>query len=201
MPPTIAAGDRATWLATDLPNKIEHELTHPIFASLIDLLEKLTAIGPPRTALDALLHEVLDDTNTDAFATMRTGNADLIQLAVDDPDTDRARATPSGACSRRTTCRRSSGSSASCTLRTPPTRCATSRRACSRRMQMPTRACARSSAVVDGVGDVDRPMPSPEPAWTAADYAAAFQGVADFLTETQHGLPRFIAIVKGRSLP
>ena len=33
------------------------------------------------------------------------------------------------------------------------------------------------------------------------DYAAAFQGVADFLTETQHGLPRFIAIVRGRSLP
>lgn len=193
-----AAGDRATWLATDLPDKIEHELTHPIFAALVDLVDKLA--GPPRSALEALLHDVLDDTNPDAFATMRTGNADLVQLAVNDQDlialghavghllakdylpTQLAFLSKLHAADTAHTLRDITARVFSPYADTDPGVCAV-------------------SAVVDGVGDVDRPTPSTEPAWTAADYAAAFQGVADFLTETQHGLPRFIAIVRGRSLP
>lgn len=193
-----AAHDRATWLATDLPDKIEHELTHPIFAGLIDLIEKLD--GPPRASLEALLHEVLDDTNTDAFATMRTGNADLAQLAVNDQDL-----IPLGHAIGRLLAKdylptqlaflsKLHAADTSHTLRD------ITARVFSPYADADPGVCS-VSAVVDGVGDVDRPSPSIEPAWTAADYAAAFQGVADFLSETQHGLPRFIAIVKGRSLP
>jgi hypothetical protein len=197
-----AVNDRATWLVTDLPNKIEHELTHPIFAALVDLIEKLTVLGPPRAAIEALLHEVLDDTNTDAFATMRTGNADLVQLAVDDDNliplghavghlldpsktylpTQLSFLAKLHAADTAHTLRDITARVFSTYADTDPGVCAV-------------------SAVVDGVGDVDRPDPSSEPAWTAGDYVGAFQGVAGFLTETQHGLPRFIAIVKGRSLP
>jgi hypothetical protein len=55
------------------------------------------------------------------------------------------------------------------------------------------------SAIADGVGDVDRVAPGPQPPWTAADYASTFHVTADFLREQQHGLLRFIAIVKGRN--
>jgi hypothetical protein len=197
-----AVNDRATWLATDLPNKLEHTLTHPIFAGLLDLIEKLTAIGPPRTALEQLLHEVLDDTNTAAFATMRTGNADLLQLSVNDQDL-----VPLGHAighlldpsktylpTQLAFLARLHAADSAHTLRD------ITARVFSPYADGDPGVCA-VSAVVDGVGDVDRPTPSPDPAWAAADYAAAFRGVANFLTETQHGLPRFIAIVKGRSLP
>ena len=55
------------------------------------------------------------------------------------------------------------------------------------------------SAIADGVGDVDRLSPGAAPAWNAADYASVFHVTADFLREQQHGLLRFIAIVKGRN--
>jgi hypothetical protein len=57
------------------------------------------------------------------------------------------------------------------------------------------------SAIADGVGEVDRVEPTATaPPWSAADYRAVFSGVGGFLREERHGLPRFITIVKGRSL-
>jgi hypothetical protein len=56
------------------------------------------------------------------------------------------------------------------------------------------------SAIADGVGDVNRVTPGTQLPWIAVDYASVFHVTADFLREQQHGLLRFIAIVKGRNL-
>ncbi len=198
-----AANDRLTWLATDLPNDMKAKLSHPVFAALIDLVDEFTTLGAPRLAIESLFHDVFDETaHPDAFAIMRVGNADLLQLATDDPDL-----VPLG---------HLIGAILAPGQTFLPTQLAfleklheadalhTLRDVTARMFQPydPTGdpGVPAISAIVDGVGDVDRATPGPEPAWSAGDYRLTFQSVAGFLSEQQFGLPRFIAIVKGRSL-
>jgi hypothetical protein len=198
------AGDRTTWLSTDLPNDLEEKLTHPLFAAAVDLIEKFTHLGAPRAALEGLLHELFDETNhADEFNIMRTSNADLLQLAPDDDDL-----IPLAHVIGQLTGPNKSYLPTQLTFlhKLHAADTAGTLQKITAQLFQPYDAAGDPgvcgiSAIVDGIGDVDRAVPSSEPAWTSADYAATFAGVADFLTEEKNGLPRFIAIVEGRNLP
>jgi hypothetical protein len=60
---------------------------------------------------------------------------------------------------------------------------------------------AAIAAIADEIGEVDRVHPAADRgvSWTAEDYRAVLANLAKFLREEQRGLPRFIAIVKGRN--
>ena len=57
------------------------------------------------------------------------------------------------------------------------------------------------AAIANAVGEVERQRPGTDlhAAWTQQDFASVLGNVAAFLREEQRGLPRFIAIVKGRT--
>jgi hypothetical protein len=57
------------------------------------------------------------------------------------------------------------------------------------------------AALANAIGEVDRQRPGADlhAAWTQDDFASVLGNVAGFLREQQRGLPRFIAIVKGRN--
>ena len=80
-------GDRVQWLSTDLPKKIEDFLGSPLFAAAGDFVETQSQAGAPRLAMDNLLLGVFDPAaNAEAYATMRVGAADLIQLSLNDAE-------------------------------------------------------------------------------------------------------------------
>ena len=56
------------------------------------------------------------------------------------------------------------------------------------------------AAIANAIGEVDRRRPGTDlrAAWTRDDFASVLGNVAAFLRDQQRGLPRFIAIVKGR---
>jgi hypothetical protein len=185
-------GDRAAWLAQDLPHKVEDLLTHPVLAAATDLVAALD--GPPRLAVEQLLHGLFDPAQP-AFATMRTTTGELIQLALDDDDLVPL-AHVAGALLAKpylpvqiALLAKLHAADSDHTLNDIVARLF--------RAQEP--GIPVISAIADGVGDVDRLEPGPARAWTAPDYASVLRTVAAFFHEEQRGLPRFIAIVKGRN--
>jgi hypothetical protein len=196
-------GDRTAWLAQTLPNSTRDVLTHPVFAATADLAVALTARGAPRQALEALLHDAFDETTSPAvFAMLRTASADLIQLLSDDADLvpiahlagrllapDRSYLETQLALLQRLT----AGDTAGVLVRLAG--------------QMFTGydphdpGVPAIAAIANGIGEVDRRHPGSDlrAAWTQDDFASVLESVAGFLREEQRGLPRFIAIVKGRN--
>jgi hypothetical protein len=196
-------GDRATWIAQTLPNNARDLLTHPVFAGTADLAVQLTARGAPRQALEALLHDAFDEATSPAvFAMLRTASADLIQLLSDDADLvpiahlagrllapDRTYLATQLALVQRL----SAGDSAAVLARLAG--------------QMFSGydpldpGVPAIAAIANGVGEVDRRHPGSDlrAPWTPDDFASVLGNVAGFLREQQRGLPRFIAIVKGRN--
>jgi hypothetical protein len=186
------AADRAQWLATDLPDELRDKLTHPIFAATVDLVTALD--GTPRQNLETLLASVLDP-NQPSFAVLRASTAELLQLARDDEDLVPA---------ARVTGRLLEKSYLPIQLALFEKLHAadgnhTLNDIVARMFQPIEPGIPTISAIADGVGDVNRVTPGPTPAWSASDYASTFHVTADFLREQQHGLLRFIAIVKGRN--
>ena len=191
-----AAGDRTPWLATDLPKKTQDLLTHPLLAAATDLIAQLD--GAPRTALETLLAKLMDPAGG-SFQTMRSSLAELVGIARDDQDLVPI-AHVTGALLAKgylpaqvallTKLHAADGAH---TLTDIVARVF--------QPQATQPGVPIISAITDGLGDVDRmaPAPGPGPVWTAADYAATMAATASFLTEQQHGLLRFIAIVKGRN--
>jgi hypothetical protein len=156
-----------------------------------------------RIALEKLLADVLDPAQPDVFDTMRVGAADLVQLASDDDDlVPLARLAGRLLASDRTylstqlaLLSRLHAADVDATLTAVVKRLFTP--------NDPTSPGVPAvAAIIDGVGEVDRTEPGAAPApWSAADYGRVFHGIANFLHEEKRGMPRFITIVKGRSLP
>ena len=197
-----ATGDRIQWTSTDLPNKIENFLGSPLFAAAADFVESQSQAAAPRLAMDNLLLSVFDGSvNPTAYATMRVGAADLIQLAVND-----AELVPLGhmigtllapnkvyLATQIALLNRMHQADTESTLTNIVAR-----------LFQPADATADPgipsvSAIADGVGDVDRVAPGPAAVWSAADYAAVFANVSQFFREEQRGMPRFITIIKERN--
>jgi hypothetical protein len=194
-----AAGDRAAWLSVDLPKKLHDFFTHPIVAAAADFIEAQSA-GPGKRALEMLLRDVFTP-GTPAFDTMRIGGADLMQLSHDD-----AELVPLAQLAGRL-------------IAADRTYLATQLAFLSKLHAADTESTLTNlvarlfrpfddtaepgipaiSAIIDGVGEVDRTMPSAlTPPWMKADYQSIFLGIGAFMHEEQRGLPRFITIVKGR---
>jgi hypothetical protein len=188
----VHAADRAAWVTSVLPGKIQDTLTHPVFAAAADLVTALD--GPPRTNLEALLASVLDPAQP-SFAVLRASTAEMVQLARDDGDlVPVARVT--GRLLQHgylpvqlALFEKLHAADGAHTLND----------LVARLFQPIEPGVPMISAIADGVGDVNRVSPGAQPPWIAADYASVFHVTADFLREQQHGLMRFIAIVKGRN--
>jgi hypothetical protein len=184
--------DRVAWLSTELPDRIQDFVTHPLLAAATDLITALE--GAPRQALEQLLFDLFDPAGT-AYPTMRASTAELIQLGLDDADL-----VPLGRIVGKLLAgpylpvqvgllRRLHAADVDNTLNDIVARLFTA--------QEP--GIPVISAISDGVGDVDRVVPGKLPVWGATDYASTFHTVAAFMKEEQRGLLRFIAIVKGRN--
>jgi hypothetical protein len=188
----VHSADRAQWLATVLPGKLEDTLTHPVAAAAADLITALE--GAPRTNLESLLASVLDPAQP-SFATLRASTAEMLQLARDDRDlVPVARVT--GRLLQKdylpiqlALFEKLHAADGAHTLND----------LVARLFQPIEPGVPVISAIADGVGDVDRIAPATVGPWDAADYANVFHVTGDFLREQQHGLLRFIAIVKGRN--
>lgn len=197
-----AANDRAQWVATDLPRKLEAFLNHPAFAAAADFVESQSQLGAPRAALDQLLLSVFDGAAApEAYATMRGGAADLIQLSANDSELVPL------------------GHLVGALLAPNKTYLATQLVLLHRMHQADVEATLTNivarlfrpfdpagdpgipalSAIADGVGDVDRVNPGPPAPWSAADYGHVFQEVGAFLVEEQRGMPRFVTIIQERN--
>jgi len=196
-------GDRTAWLAQTLPGNARDVLTHPVFAAAADLVVRLTAEGAPRRALEALLHDAFDETTSPAvFAMLRTASADMIQLLADDADL-----VPIAHLAGR--------------LLAPGKPYLTTQLELLQKLTAADDAAVlvrlagqmfsgydpadpgvpAIAALANAIGEVDRQRPGADlhAAWTQGDFASVLGNVAAFLREEQRGLPRFIAIVKGRT--
>jgi hypothetical protein len=198
-----ANGDRAQWLSTELPQKIEDLLTHPLLTAAIDFIESQTAAGAPRVAFEELLHGVLDGaTAPDAYATMRVAAADLVQLAINEAElvpiahmVGRLLATEKTYLPvQLALLNRLHAADTDSTLTNLVARLFTQHDPAA------DPGISAISAIADGVGDVDRVHPGPPAAWLSEDYRSTFVSVGVFLHEEQRGMPRFITIIKGRDL-
>lgn len=196
-------GDRATWVAQTLPASTRDLLTHPVLAGVSDLAASLTAASGPRTALEALLRDAFDETTSPAvFAMLRTASADLIQLLSDDADLVPiahlagrllAPGKPYLATQLELLQKLTAADDAAVLVRLAG--------------QMfsgydpADPGVPAIAAIADTIGEVDRRRPGVDlhAAWTQDDFASVLGQVAAFLREEQRGLPRFIAIVKGRN--
>jgi len=188
----VHSSDRAQWLTTVLPGKIEDTLTHPVFAAAADLIVALD--GAPRTNLEALLAAVLDPAQP-SFATLRASTAEMVQLARDDGDL-----VPVARVTGRLLQKDYLPIQLALFAKLHAADGAHTLNDLVARLFQPIEpGVPVISAIADGVGDVNRVAPGAAPAWNAADYASVFHVTADFLREQQHGLLRFIAIVKGRN--
>ncbi len=188
----VAVGDRAKWLATDLPADLEDKLAHPVTVAAIDLVTALE--GAPRQNLETLLAAVLDP-NKPSANVMRASIAELLQLARDDGDL-----VPVARVAGRLLSKDYLATQIGLFERLHAADSVRTLNDIVARMFQPIRVGKPViSSIVDGVGDVNRTAPGPDPVWSPADYASVFHVTADFLREQQHGMLRFIAIVKGRN--
>ncbi|HSR98179.1 MAG TPA: hypothetical protein VLM79_14070, partial [Kofleriaceae bacterium] len=196
-------GDRATWVGQTLPASTRDVLTHPVLAGVSDLAVALTANPDARAALEALLHDAFDETTSPAvFAMLRTASADMIQLLADDADLVPiahlagrllAPGKPYLATQLELLQKLTAADDAAVLVRLAG--------------QMFSGYDAADpgvpaiAAIANAVGEVDRRRPGADlhAAWTQDDFASVLGHVAAFLREEQRGLPRFIAIVKGRT--
>jgi hypothetical protein len=194
-------GDRAVWTSRTLPDNTRDLLTHPVFAALADLTAALTTAAGPRTALETLLHDAFDEAASPVvFAMLRTAAADLIQLLADDADL-----VPIAHLAGRLLAPDKPYLAAQLDLLQKLTAADDSAVLVRLAGQMFAGYSAGDpgvpaiAAIANAVGEVDRTHPgAARPAWTPDDFASVLTHVAGFLREEQRGLPRFIAIVKGR---
>jgi hypothetical protein len=197
------AGDLTTWLAQTLPDNARDTLTHPLLAATADLGVQLTAQGAPRTALEALIRDAFDETaSPQRFDMLRTGSADLIQIALDDGDL-----VPIAHLVGRLVAPDKPYLATQLDL--VQNLAAGDRDAVLARLagQLFTGYDAADpgvpaiAAIANAAGEVDRRRPGVDLGadWTKDDFVSVLGNIAGFLRDEQRGFPRFISIIKGRN--
>jgi hypothetical protein len=196
-------GDLTTWLTQTLPDNARDTLTHPVLAAAADLGVQLTAQGAPRTALEALVRDAFDEAaSPQRFDMLRTGSADLIQIALDDEDlvpiahlvgrliapdkpylvTQLDLVQHLAAADRDAVLARLAGQ-----LFTG--------------YDVADPGVPAIAAIASAAGEVDRQHPAIDLGadWTKEDFVSVLGNIAGFLRDQQRGFPRFISIIKGRN--
>lgn len=195
------AGDRTAWLTSELPGDLEAKLANPVFAGAADFIVSLQATPETRLQLEKLMQYLVDEaTSSESFVTSLTAIADVAQIALDDQDIvpiarvigeciDPERGWLDAQLAFVKGARQSDAERALAQMmvnlysETNPGRTAV-------------------GDLVDGLSEVlrDDPYESLSARYTAADYRAMLNGVADFLDEEKRGLRKFIEIIKSRNL-
>ncbi len=197
------AGDRATWVSTDMPADLQDLLSGPVFAGAADFILSLQQDPETRTQLDSLMNFLVDELATDGDGTFRasiTAIADLLQLNLSDADIaplarvagqalDPSRGWLDANLEFVRDARESDENEALVTMlinmyeETSPGRTAV-------------------GDLIDGISEVHRAEPYDDlgKRYTAADFASLMHGLADFLDEEKRGLRKFIAIIRDRNL-
>jgi hypothetical protein len=192
---------RGTWLTFTLPDDLEAAMTGPVFAGLADFVLALSAEPATRDQLVALVRYLQDEAqDRTTFVTALTGIADTLQVALDDRDLvpianaigEIIRPERGWLAAQLTLIKRA--------------RAADDGGALTRLMvhlyDQPRPGHTAIGDLVDGLSEIHRARPFADLGedLTAADYAAALRGVADFLDEEKRGLRKFISIIETRNL-
>lgn len=197
-------GDRADWLATELPADLEEVLTSPVLAGAADFVLSLQAAPETRVHLDALMHYLVDEvTHEDAFRTTVTATADLLQLAIADHDLAPLARLAGRALAEELPDGRTWLQAQLEFVRAA--READAERALSQIVvnlfeeTVPGRTAVGD--LIDGISEVHRARPYEDLSapYTGDDYRALFRGLADFLDEEKRGLRKFIGIIQDRN--
>ena len=196
------SGDRAEWLAQELPQRIEEVAGGPLFAAAADFVLALEDSPGARRQLESLLVYLFDETADQAtFRHGLTALADVMQLAVlDDRDMlPIARLAGEALRPERGWVARSIDfvhAARSTDQAGALSRLARSLYGTHRPGHTPI------GDLVTGMGEVHRMRPYRDLGQRLAreDYRAVLLGVADFLDDEKRGLRKLIAIIKGRHL-
>lgn len=195
------AGDRGHWLTFDLTADLKDKLTGPVFAGLADFVLALSAEPATRDQLVALVRYLQDEaTDRVSFVTALTGIGDTLELALDDRDlVPIARAVGD-------LIKPEHGWLAAQLELAKRARAADTDGALTRLMvhlyDQPRPGHTAIGDLIDGLSEIHRAHPGADlgAELTAADYASALGGVADFLDEQKRGLRKFISIIQSRNL-
>ncbi|MCE9573649.1 MAG: hypothetical protein K8W52_10875 [Deltaproteobacteria bacterium] len=195
-------GDRATWLSTDLPRKVEDTLANPLFAGLADFVLSLEATPETRVELEGFLGYLVDEvSNEQTFDTSLTSVGDLLQLALDDEDlapiahvAGEAIKPERGWLDAHLVFVKQARASDSNQVLVQIIRNVYSE-------HRPGHTALGD--VVDGISEVlrQRPYDDLDAHYSAADYKALLDGLANFLDENKRGLRKFIRIIQSRNYP
>jgi len=196
-----AAGDLDQWLTTTLPADLQDLLTSPVLAGAADFVLSLQASPETRQQLDALAYYLVDEiTYDDTFRTSVTAAADLLQLAISDADVAPLARVAGEAL------RPERGWLDAHLSFVRQAREADADQALVRILRdlYDETASGRTAVgdLVDGISEVHRANPYQDlgERYTADDFRALFNGLADFLDEEKRGLRKFIGIIQDRNL-
>jgi hypothetical protein len=207
-----AAGDRGYWLTCEskpatpctrdtLPDGLKESLTGPVFAGLADFILALSAEPATRDQLVALVRYLQDEAQDRVtFVTALTGIADTLQLALDDRDLvpiaravgDLISPEHGWLAAQLTLIKRARGADDGGALT----------RLMVHLYDEPRPGHTALGDLIDGLSEIHRARPMADLGrdLTAADYASALHGVADFLDEEKRGLRKFLSIIESRNL-
>ncbi len=195
-----AAGDRQEWLSQELIGDAEEMLSGPLFAGAADFVLSLQASPEARAQLESLLAYLVNEAeHNESFRASLTGMADLFQLALDDRDfvpiaqvVGQALEPSRGWLDAQLTfINRARRADDDQTLT-----------AMLRNLYVVPRAGHTAVGdLIDGISEVKRARPWEDlgERYTAADYRALLDGLAQFLNEEKRGLRKFIRIIEDRN--
>ncbi len=194
-------GDRAAWLGTEMPADLQDILSGPVLAGAADFILSLQSEPETRVQLEQLMAYLVDEVSFgEAFGTTVTAVADLLQLAMSDPDiAPLARVVGEALRPER-------GWVDDQLMFVRRAREADTDRALIELMvNMYDETAAGRTALgdlIDGISEVHRDQPYDQlgARYTAEDYRALLSGLASFLDEERRGLRKFISIIQDRNL-
>ncbi len=202
-----AKGDFETWARSGLVKTFIESMESPIFASAIDLQEKIYADEAARKELGLLVSYLADQASqNDALASLLTSAQDLIQLMADDADmvplyhAAAVGASPDGALKRGLDLVERIGkietgdafANAHGKRRVIPKVLANAV------TPMGSTQITPLEVYMDVIADLHRADPTKTDAFAPVDYGSVSQNVLEFLIDKTRGLEQLYTIVKNR---
>jgi len=193
------AGDRSTWLSSELPDGMLSVFSSPVFAGAADFILSLQADPTARKEIEALITYLTNESNTDAFRTSLTSIADVLQLALDDRDIVPIAHVIGEAL------RPERGWLNTHLEWVKKARHADTNAAFTAILQNLFKESrpghTGAGDLIDGISEVNRSMPYDHLSYSYSedDYRSLFRNVAGFLDEEKRGLRKFISLIESRN--
>lgn len=194
-------GDRTAWLSSEMPGDLQDILGGPVLAGAADFILSLQAEPETREQLEKMMAYLVDEVSYgEAFGTTVTAVADLLQLAMSDPDiAPLARVVGDALSPER------GWLDAHLTFVRRAREADTDRALIDLMVHMYDETAAGRTALgdlIDGISEVHRARPYDDlgKRYTAEDFRALLRGLAGFLDEEKRGLRKFISIIQDRNL-